>query len=200
MRSPRSSTLSRSGVLPGSRWNSVKGIDHCPRSPRTKTIASSAENATAKSDGFVATQSSDHPKIARLRLNPYRAEHPAPGRRLLQGRSSSSRKYAQRVRCMMFPPMVAMFRSWPDAAKSKLSAMTGKRDRTSKFAATSHSRERAQAKPAVMEGLDLGHIRQVIDVQQTVGKRYPVLHQADQVSAARDEGEMSVMGMRSDRR
>src|SRR5207245_1468441 len=51
MRSPRSSTLSHSGVLPGSRWNSVNVIDRCPLGPRTMTLASNAANATATSEG-----------------------------------------------------------------------------------------------------------------------------------------------------
>ena len=35
-----------------------------PRAPRIRTIASMAANATATSEGWVATQASDHPKIA----------------------------------------------------------------------------------------------------------------------------------------
>jgi len=43
------------------------------------------------------------------------AEHPVPGARLLQA-IAMSRKYGQRVRCMMLPASVAMLRSCPDAA------------------------------------------------------------------------------------
>ncbi len=43
---------------------------------------------------------------------------PLPGSRLLQGQGSgsSARKYGQRVRCSTFPPIVARFRIWAEAA------------------------------------------------------------------------------------
>ena len=47
-----------------------------------------------------------------------------PGSRLLQG-AVTSRKYVHRVRCMMLPPMVAMFRSCAEALSSSASAITG---------------------------------------------------------------------------
>ena len=53
---------------------------------------------------------------------------------------------------MMFPPMVAIFRSWPDAANSKT---FGDDRETGPYVQVrchiAHSRERAQAKPTVME-------------------------------------------------
>ena len=51
----------------------VNGIDRSPVRPRTMTFASSAANATATSEGWMATQASDHPKMARLRLKPWSA-------------------------------------------------------------------------------------------------------------------------------
>ena len=49
--------------------------------------------------------------MACVRLKPSRAAQPEPGSRLLQS-AVTSRKYVPRVRCMMLPPMVAMFRNW----------------------------------------------------------------------------------------
>ena len=43
----------------------------------------------------------------------------------------------------MLPPIEAILRSWPDAANSKASAMSGKRRRTSMSAATSLMRASA---------------------------------------------------------
>ena len=57
------------------------------------------------------------PSTACVRLKPPIAEQPEPGSRLLQG-VAVSRKYGQRVRCRMLPPIVAMLRSCPDAASS----------------------------------------------------------------------------------
>src|SRR5260370_1140451 len=97
MRSPRSSTLARSGGLPDRRAKSVNGIDRFPPGPRTKTLGSKAPNAT------------------------------------------------------------------------------------------------------VRQRFDLRQILQPVDVQETLGKYYTVFHETDQVGAARDEGEMSVLRMGCDR-
>ena len=117
IRSPRSSVVSRSGSSPGSRYRSPRGIARGPPGPSTCTTASSAASATAMSEGWVATQCGDPPRMARLRWSPARAGQPEPGTRLLQGLVTSW-KYRQRVRCSRLPPTVAMFRSWPDAPAS----------------------------------------------------------------------------------
>src|SRR5205823_15114407 len=88
-----------------------------PPRPRTCTIASSAASATARSDGCVAMHLSLVPRIAFVRLMPTSEEHPDPGSRLLHG-VATSRKYGQRVRCRILPAIVAMLRTWPDAASS----------------------------------------------------------------------------------
>src|SRR5205814_10459963 len=55
-----------------------------------------AASATARSDGCVAMQAGDPPRIAWRRLSPFSAAQPLPGLRLLHGANSSSRKYGQR--------------------------------------------------------------------------------------------------------
>lgn len=69
------------------------------------------------SDGWVATQSAEWPRTASSRWAPSRAGQPVPGTRLLQG-FEMSWKYGQRVRCSRFPPVVAVFRSCPEAPES----------------------------------------------------------------------------------
>ena len=49
------------------------------------TNASSAAIATAMSEGWVATQCSEAPRMAWFLLRPSSAEHPEPGSRLLHG-------------------------------------------------------------------------------------------------------------------
>ena len=88
------------------------------------------------SEGWVATQCGDPPKMARLRWSPARAGQPDPGTRLLHGLVTSW-KYRQRVRCSRLPPTVAMFRSWPDAPASTARASTGNPARTRGSAARS---------------------------------------------------------------
>ena len=69
------------------------------------------------SDGWVATQCSEWPRIAWLRCSPSSAGQPEPGRRLLHG-FVTSWKYEQRVRWSRLPPTVARLRSWPEAPAS----------------------------------------------------------------------------------
>jgi len=75
-------------------------------------------------------------RIAFVRFTPAIAEQPEPGSRLLHG-VAVSRKYGQRVRCRMLPPIVAMLRSWPDAASRSDWLTNGYRSRTWAFQATS---------------------------------------------------------------
>src|SRR5204862_501362 len=98
-----------------------------------------AASATAMSEGWVATQCGDPPRIARLRWSPARAGQPEPGSRLLHGLVTSW-KYRQRVRCSRLPPTVAMFRSWPDAPPSTARASTAYPARTRGSAAKSLAR------------------------------------------------------------
>ena len=80
--------------------------------------------ATAMSDGWVAMQCSETPKMAISREWPPIAEQPDPGSRLLH-RVVRSWKYTQRVRCSRLPPVVARLRSWPDAPATSASDRTG---------------------------------------------------------------------------
>lgn len=91
----------------------------------------------------MATQLSDVPRIAWVRLTPCRAAQPEPGDRLLQAATLTSRKYVQRVRCMMLPPMVAMLRNCADALSSSASEITGYSARTPRCAAASDIRTSA---------------------------------------------------------
>ena len=111
-------------MLPGRSRKSEKGTLRSPSGPSRCTVASNAAKATATSEGWVATQCSEAPKIAWVRLNPPIAAHPVPGWRLLQ-LAVTSRKYGQRVRCMMLPPMVAMLRSCAEALNSSACETTG---------------------------------------------------------------------------
>ena len=121
--SPGSSRVSRIG-WPASaasrwvRWNSRIGIVRGPAGPSTSARAFSMARATAGSDGCTATQSCVQPKMAWRSCRPASDVQPLPGSRLLQGHGSgsSARKYGQRVRCSTFPPIVARFRSWAEAA------------------------------------------------------------------------------------
>jgi hypothetical protein len=63
------------------------------------------------SDGWTATQASLAPKMACSRLKPSLAAHPEPGSRLLHCSKATSMKYGHLVRCIRFPPAVAMLRS-----------------------------------------------------------------------------------------
>ena len=74
--------------------------------------------ATAGSEGCTATQSWVQPKMAWRSCRPASEVQPLPGSRLWhgQGSGSSARKYGQRVRCSTFPPIVARFRIWAEAA------------------------------------------------------------------------------------
>ena len=65
------------------------------------------------------------PSTAWRRFSPSSAPQPLPGCRLLHG-IATSRKYAQRVRCIKLPPIVAMLRSCGDALSSKAMATNGK--------------------------------------------------------------------------
>ncbi len=80
--------------------------------------------------------------MACVRLWPCNAAHPEPGSRLLQS-AVTSRKYVHRVRCMMLPPMVAMFRNCADALSSSASETTGYSVRTLGWAAASDMDTRA---------------------------------------------------------
>ena len=46
---------------------------------------------------------------------------------------------------------------------------------------------------------DPRHIRQAVDVQQTLGKHRAVLHEPDEISAAGDKGELGIESMGGDR-
>ena len=89
----------------------------------------------------MATHSGVHPKIACARVSPSRAAHPEPATRWLHGSSVSARKYGQRVRCRMLPPIVAIVRSC--AAASSASPSTGYSRATTGCAATSLIRANA---------------------------------------------------------
>ena len=60
-----------------------------PLRPSTVTTASSAASATHISEGWVATQAGEAPRMACMRLKPSTASQPAPGSRLLQRAASS---------------------------------------------------------------------------------------------------------------
>src|SRR5262249_29710740 len=65
------------------------------------------------------------------------AAHPDPGARLLHAATPGSRKYRQRVRWRMFPPIVAMLRSWVEAPASNAWRTNGRRSATVTSAARS---------------------------------------------------------------
>ena len=78
------------------------------------------------SDGWVATQNGECPRIAMFPVSAPGsvAWQPDPGSRLLHG-IVTSWKYGQRVRCSRFPPTVAMLRIWPEAPFSTARASIG---------------------------------------------------------------------------
>jgi hypothetical protein len=79
--------VSCSGTPPGSRCSPGISI-HRPLSwPTTRTLAFSAVSATARSEGCVATQNGEWPKIARCSVSAPGAVawQPEPGLRLLHG-------------------------------------------------------------------------------------------------------------------
>jgi hypothetical protein len=59
-----------------------------------------------------------------MRFAPVIAGQPLPGSRRLHG-IATSRKYPHRVRCIRFPPMLAMLRSCCDALASSAREITG---------------------------------------------------------------------------
>src|SRR4051812_11714092 len=87
------------------------------------------------SEGWVAMQEVETPRMPRSRCPPLRAGQPDPGARLLHGLLTSW-KYAQRVFCRRFPAVLALLRSCPDAPARMLSDSTGKRARTTGSPAT----------------------------------------------------------------
>jgi len=134
------------------------------------TKASKAANATATSDGWVATQASDHPKIAWLRLIPCSAEQPEPGRRLLHGHhrrrgntrsgalhdvSAHGGHIAQLAGCREQEPL---------GNHRKALAQLQVRCHIA------HAGECADAQGAVRSRLDVAHTGQTVDVEQTIGK------------------------------
>src|SRR5207249_1934537 len=119
-----SRTVSRCGVLPGSRWKSANGIVREFFGPCTWIVASNAAMATHMSEGLLAIQCSLVPRTASVRLAPVMAGQPVPGSRLLHG-IAVSRKYMQRVRWSRLPAVVAMLRSWAEAALRRACERTG---------------------------------------------------------------------------
>src|SRR5215469_5337891 len=101
------------------------------------TMASSATSGTHKSEAWSAMQCSLAPRIACMRAAPLMAAHPEPGTRLLHAAVAGSRKYRQRVRWRMFPPIVAMLRSCVEAPASRASRTKGRRSATATLAASS---------------------------------------------------------------
>src|SRR6201991_273713 len=95
-----------------------------PAASANRIFAPSATSATATSLAWVATHDSLVPSTACIRLAPEIAGQPLPGCRLLHG-MATSRKYVHRVRCIRFPPMLAMFRSCWEALSSKAREITG---------------------------------------------------------------------------
>src|SRR5262245_7181209 len=99
--------------------------------------ASSATSGTHRSEACSAMQCSLAPRIACMRAAPLMAAHPDPGVRLLHAATAGSRKYRQRVRWRMFPPIVAMLRSCVEALASSASRTNGRRSATVTSAASS---------------------------------------------------------------
>ena len=79
----------------------------------------SPNRVSAMSDGWVATQNGEYPRIAMFPVSApgSAAWQPDPTSRLLHG-IVTSRKYGHLVRCGRFPPTVAMVRIWPEAPLS----------------------------------------------------------------------------------
>src|SRR5262249_19441404 len=99
--------------------------------------ASSATSGTHRSEACSAMQCSLAPRIACMRAAPLMAAHPDPGVRLLHAATAGSRKYRQRVRWRMFPPIVAMLRSCVEALASSASRTNGRRSAALPSAASS---------------------------------------------------------------
>ena len=62
-----------------------------------------------------------------------------------------------------------------------------------------HPGQRSDAHATSGQRFDPRHIRQAVDVQQTLGKHRAVFHEPDEISAAGDEGELGIESMGSDR-
>lgn len=107
MRSPRASTVSRSGA-PGSRCRSTNGTERSREGLSTCTEASKAASATVMSEDGDAVLGSA--RIAWCPVEPPIAEQPETGCRLLHG-VVRSWKCTQRVRCRGLPAEVARLRS-----------------------------------------------------------------------------------------
>ena len=77
--------------------------------------------------------------------------------------------------------------------------MTGKRRRTSGFAATSLMRAKAPMRRPPSGSASIRAMSgKAVDVQQPLGQRSAVLDQPEEVGAARDEGELRVAGVSRD--
>src|SRR5262245_1761760 len=99
--------------------------------------ASSATSGTHRSEACRAMQCSLAPRIACIRAAPLIAAQPEPGARLLHAATAGSRKYRQRVRWRMLPPIVAMLRSCVEAPASSASRTNGRRSAIVASAASS---------------------------------------------------------------
>ena len=62
-----------------------------------------------------------------------------------------------------------------------------------------HPSQRADAYAAIRQGLDSCHVRQAVDVQETLGQRRAILHQAKKVGTTGDEGQLRVQDVGRDR-
>ena len=89
MSSPACRLVSTSGVSPGSRWKSLNASVRVPDGPARLTVASSAASATHMSEGWVAMQCGEAPRMAWMRLKPSIASQPLPGSRLLHRAATS---------------------------------------------------------------------------------------------------------------
>ena len=165
----RPSTVSCSGASPGRRWKSANGIAYSPWGPRTRTVASSAASATAKS-GVPATQASDQLKMAWWRLSPCSAEHPEPGSTFvawqpiviteigaagaLQDVARNRGHVAQLAGCRKQQGLRNDRKALPH---------------TQIGSHVAHPGQGANAQPTTRQRLDCSHPRQPIDVQQPRG-------------------------------
>ena len=139
------------------------------------------------SDGCVATQCSECPRIAWLRCSPSRAAQPEPGSRLLHG-VVTSWKYAQRVRCSRLPPVVAMLRSCPDAPASSACGehRVARRGRAGSAARSLLRTPAPIRRPPSSGSLDSVE-RQARDVDEQRRLLDAEPHQVDEVRAAAEE-------------
>jgi hypothetical protein len=62
-----------------------------------------------------------------------------------------------------------------------------------------HPRKSADPEAAIGQRLDFCHPREAVDIEEALRKRSAILHQSDQVGAARDEGDLGVARVRRDR-